>query len=73
MPPIHDALIVSGRSRDALHVLRRRYAAHELLDQSTPVSGSGSESAGEFTFDDGREVEMKGISGPQRVHAVEWR
>ena len=27
--------------------------------------------AGEFTFDAGREVELKGI-GPQRVHRVEW-
>jgi class 3 adenylate cyclase len=32
-----------------------------------------TESAGEFTFDAGREVELKGISGPQRVHLVEWR
>ena len=32
-----------------------------------------TESAGEFTFDDGRDVEPKGISGLQRVHAVEWR
>ena len=31
-----------------------------------------TESAGEFTFDEGREVELKGISGPQTVHAVEW-
>ena len=30
-----------------------------------------TDSAGEFNFDDGWEV--KGISGPQRVHAVEWR
>ncbi len=29
--------------------------------------------AGEFAFDEGREVELKGISGAQRVHAVEWR
>ena len=28
--------------------------------------------AGEFRFDDGREVELKGI-GPQRVHRVEWQ
>ena len=27
--------------------------------------------AGEFRFDDGRDVELKGI-GPQRVHRVEW-
>ena len=32
-----------------------------------------TESAGEFTFDDGHEVELKGISDPQRVHAVKWR
>ena len=32
-----------------------------------------AESAGEFSFAAGREVELKGISGPQRVHAVEWR
>ena len=32
-----------------------------------------TDSAGEFTFDDEREVELKGISGPQRVHVVEWR
>jgi class 3 adenylate cyclase len=32
-----------------------------------------TESAGEFTFDQGREVELKGITGAQRVHAVEWR
>jgi class 3 adenylate cyclase len=32
-----------------------------------------TESAGEFTFDAGREVELKGISGAQRVHGVEWR
>ncbi len=32
-----------------------------------------TESAGEFSFDEGREVELKGISGVQRVHAVEWR
>jgi class 3 adenylate cyclase len=32
-----------------------------------------TESAGEFTFDGGREVELKGISGSPRVHAVEWR
>ncbi len=32
-----------------------------------------TESAGEFRFDDGREVELKGISGAQRVHVVEWR
>ena len=32
-----------------------------------------TESAGEFTFDAGREVELKGISGAQRVHAVAWR
>ena len=32
-----------------------------------------TEPAGEFTFDAGREVELKGITGPQQVHAVEWR
>ncbi len=32
-----------------------------------------TESAGEFSFDEGREVELKGITGAQRVHAVEWR
>ncbi len=32
-----------------------------------------TESAGEFAFDAGREVALKGISEPQRVHAVEWR
>ena len=32
-----------------------------------------TESVGEFSFDDGREVELKGITGAQRVHAVEWR
>ncbi len=35
--------------------------------------GALTKSAGEFGFDDGREVELKGISGPQQVHAVEWR
>ena len=28
---------------------------------------------GQFTFDEGREVELKGISGLQWVHVVEWR
>lgn len=32
-----------------------------------------TESAGEFRFDAGREVELKGISSSQRVHAVAWR
>ena len=32
-----------------------------------------TKSAGEFTFDVGREVELKGISGLQWVHVVEWR
>ena len=32
-----------------------------------------TESAGEFRFDVGREVDLKGINGPQRVHAAEWR
>ena len=31
-----------------------------------------AESAGEFSFDAAREVELKGISEPQQVHAVEW-
>ncbi len=32
-----------------------------------------TESAGEFAFDEGCEVELKGINGPQRVHAVAWQ
>jgi len=32
-----------------------------------------TDSSGEFVFDDGREVELKGIRGTQRVHAVAWR
>ena len=32
-----------------------------------------TESAREFSFDEGREVELKGISRTQQVHAVEWR
>ena len=31
-----------------------------------------TESAGEFRFDEGREVELKGISGAQHLHAVDW-
>jgi class 3 adenylate cyclase/tRNA A-37 threonylcarbamoyl transferase component Bud32 len=30
-------------------------------------------SAGDLRFDAGRDVELKGLSGPQRVHALEWR
>ena len=46
------------------------------LEEGRLVSGflkALTESAGEFAFDAGREVELKGISGAQRVHAVEWR
>ena len=32
-----------------------------------------TESVGEFRFDTGREVELRGMSGAQRVHAVGWR
>ncbi len=32
-----------------------------------------TDSAGEFAFDDGREVELKGLTGQQRVFAVRWR
>jgi class 3 adenylate cyclase len=31
-----------------------------------------TESAGEFRFDAGREVELKGITGAQKVYAVGW-
>ena len=32
-----------------------------------------TDSAGEFNFDAGRDVDLKGISGAQRLHSVEWR
>ncbi len=32
-----------------------------------------TESAGEFIFDEGREIDLKGISEPQQVYQVEWR
>ena len=32
-----------------------------------------TESAGDLSFGDAREVELKGISERQRVHAVEWQ
>jgi class 3 adenylate cyclase len=32
-----------------------------------------TESAGDLTFDDGEDVELKGLSKPCRVHRVEWR
>ncbi len=32
-----------------------------------------TESAGDLAFDEGREVELKGLSGTQRVFPVEWR
>ena len=31
-----------------------------------------TESAGEFTFGDGREVELKGLKGSQTVYSVLW-
>ncbi|MEX2158463.1 MAG: protein kinase [Dehalococcoidia bacterium] len=31
-----------------------------------------TESSGEFVFDDGRDVELKGLSGTQRVYRVAW-
>ena len=31
-----------------------------------------TESAGEFPFSEGREVEMKGLKGKQRVYEVAW-
>jgi hypothetical protein len=30
-------------------------------------------SAGDLRFDAGREVELKGLAGPHRVHALDWR
>ncbi len=30
-------------------------------------------SAGDLRFDAGREVELKGLSGPHRVYTLEWR
>jgi class 3 adenylate cyclase len=32
-----------------------------------------TESAGEFAFDDGRKVDLKGLSNAQRVYEVRWR
>ena len=32
-----------------------------------------TESAGEFAFGDGRKVELKGISGKQRLFEVQWQ
>ncbi len=32
-----------------------------------------TESAGDIEFDEGRDVELKGLSGTQRVHAVAWK
>ena len=32
-----------------------------------------ADAVGEFSFDGGRETDLQGITGPQRVHAVEWR
>ncbi|HLA19244.1 MAG TPA: adenylate/guanylate cyclase domain-containing protein, partial [Dehalococcoidia bacterium] len=32
-----------------------------------------TESAGEFTFGEGRKVELKGLAGPHRVFEVRWR
>ena len=32
-----------------------------------------TESAGEFLFDAGEDVELKGLTGTQRVYAVNWR
>jgi hypothetical protein len=56
-------------------ILRRRVGG---AAQGNEILVSGllnalTESAGEFVFDAGREVELKGISGSPRVHAVEWR
>ncbi len=31
-----------------------------------------TESAGDITFGEGREVELKGLSGPHQVHQIQW-
>jgi len=46
---------------------------HRRRDPGLGLFKALTESAGEFASDMGREVELKGITGAQRVHAVEWR
>jgi class 3 adenylate cyclase len=36
------------------------------------TSGAGEESAAELTFDEGRELELKGLAGTHRVFRAEW-
>ena len=31
-----------------------------------------TESAGDIAFGEGREVELKGLSGPHQVHQIQW-
>lgn len=42
----------------------------EILASSLTVQLA--EGSGEFVFDEGREVHLKGLSQPQRVHALKW-
>ena len=49
--------------------------AGEAQGGEVPVSAllkELTECAGEFTFGEGREVELKGLAGPQRVFEVMW-
>jgi type I restriction enzyme M protein len=58
----HGALFRMGQEGK----IRRQILEMDLLKALT-------ESAGEFFFNEGHDVELKGISGSQRVHAVAWR
>lgn len=55
-------------------IVASRIADHarggEILVSSLVVDLAGGEPA--FVFDEGRDVELKGLSRPQRVHALKW-
>jgi class 3 adenylate cyclase len=48
-----------------------RAAGGEILTSS--LVKELTESSGDLVFDDGEDVELKGLSRPHRVHRVEWR
>jgi class 3 adenylate cyclase len=55
-------------------ILASRIAAAAGPDEilASALTKQLAESGGELYFDDGRMVELRGLSGPWRVHAVRW-